>query len=256
MRIGLVLSGGGARGIAHLGVFKALIEYGIEPYLVSGTSAGAIAGSLYCEGYKAEEVLEIIQETNVFAYLRPSFSTTGLISMEKTEEVFKKYIQHNSFESLKRKLVVNATDIKTGESVYFSSGALIRPILASASIPIIFAPVKLQNRMLVDGGVVNNFPIEPLQNSCDYLIGVHCNTINDHIRINSFRRVVERSFDLAVLGNTVNKLDKVNLLIEDKGFGKYGIFDKKAAPALFKLGYQAARKHQETLKKLANQIVP
>lgn len=252
MKIGLVLSGGGARGIAHLGAFKALNEIGLEVHAVAGTSAGAIAGALFCEGFEAEEMLGIIRETNVFAYLRPSFSSTGLISMEKTEQVFLKYLPHNSFEKLKKKLFINATDIRTGRSIFFSKGELITPLLASASIPIIFAPVSYQGYTLVDGGVVNNFPVEPLLEQCEFLIGVHCNTINENIRINTFRRIVERSFDLAVLGNTVDKFAKVNLLIEDKGFGKYGIFDKKAATTLFRLGYQATLKHHKQLIELAS----
>lgn len=139
--IGLVLSGGGARGFAHLGVMKALTELGIHISEISGTSAGAIAGSLFAAGYAPDQILEIIEETNVFDFLRPVFNKPGLSSMEKVEEVLSNYLSDDSFESLQIKLFVNATDLNSGEEIFFSSGPLIKPIVASACIPVIFSPV-------------------------------------------------------------------------------------------------------------------
>ncbi|NDE62201.1 MAG: patatin, partial [Cyclobacteriaceae bacterium] len=80
--LGIALSGGGIRGIAHLGVLKAFDEYGISPKKVSGTSAGAIVGALYCQGYTPEEIMKIIHETNYFRLLRPAISWKGLLKME------------------------------------------------------------------------------------------------------------------------------------------------------------------------------
>jgi len=88
MKIGLVLSGGGARGIMHLGVIKALNEQGIVPDFIAGTSAGAIAGALVAHGYSPDEVLQILLKTNFLKYLRPSFSAPGLLKMDKVEDLY------------------------------------------------------------------------------------------------------------------------------------------------------------------------
>ena len=86
MKLGLALTGGGARGIAHLGVLKALLEQGIQPTMISGVSAGAIAGALYAAGYHPDEVLDIIISTNMFRFLRPAMSRVGILKMERTEK--------------------------------------------------------------------------------------------------------------------------------------------------------------------------
>jgi len=98
--LGIALSGGGIRGIAHLGVLKAFDEYGISPKKVSGTSAGAIVGALYCQGYSPEEIMKIIHETNYFRLLRPAISWKGLFRIETLVDVFKDFFPHNSFSKL------------------------------------------------------------------------------------------------------------------------------------------------------------
>ena len=176
MKIGLVLSGGGARGIMHLGVIKALNEQGIVPDFIAGTSAVAIAGALVCHGYSPDEVLQILLKTNFLKYLRPSFSAPGLLKMDKVEDLYLQLLPHNSFAQLKTPLIVAATDIEQGEIVYFDQGELIRPLMASSCLPGIFAPVNFQKRMLVDGAVLNNLPIEPLlDRQADFLIASNCN---------------------------------------------------------------------------------
>src|SRR4051812_29128314 len=132
MKIGLALSGGGARGVAHLGVLKALLEHGIEPAMISGVSAGAIAGSLYAAGYQPDEILEIIISTKMFRFLRPAMSRVGILKMDRTDAIYLKYLTGNSFEALKIPLIVSATNLNRGETVYFDRGELIKPIQASS----------------------------------------------------------------------------------------------------------------------------
>src|SRR4051812_46920852 len=101
MKIGLVLSGGGARGIAHLGVIQALQEKGILPSIISATSSGAFVGAMIAYGYTPQEILEKLTKTKFFPHLRPGFGATGLLQIRRIETVIRQFIPENTFESLK-----------------------------------------------------------------------------------------------------------------------------------------------------------
>jgi NTE family protein len=131
--LGIVLSGGGARGIAHLGVLKALEEIGVKPDVISGTSAGAIVGSFYASGHKPEEILDIVLNTTLFSSLRPALGR-GFLRMDRAELIYKKHLAPATFENLKTPLYISATNIINGEAVYFNEGDLILPIMAASSI--------------------------------------------------------------------------------------------------------------------------
>ncbi|HAS57598.1 MAG TPA: patatin [Algoriphagus sp.] len=245
LKIGVALSGGGVRGISHLGVLKGLNEAGIYPTQISGTSAGAIAGAMYCQGYQPEEVLKIIVETNYFKFLRPAISWTGILKMSSIESLFKIYMAHNDFGQLKIPLTVAATDIKRGKAVYFSEGELIRPVMASSCIPGMFEPIEIENKYLVDGGVLNNLPVEPLDGICDYVIGVNCNHLPEESNITNMKKLIERSVIMAMNYNVYSRKAKCDYFIEAPGLGKFGVFDIKKASQLFQAGYTQTMKYIE-----------
>jgi NTE family protein len=238
--IGLGLSGGGVRGISHLGVLKALNEAGIFPNQVSGSSAGAIVGAMYCQGYSPDEVLKIIIETNYFKLLRPAISWKGLFNLDSLSQLLKTYLPHNDFSALKTTLIVAATDIGKGEVVYFDSGKLIDPILASSCIPGMFEPILYDSRYLVDGGVLNNLPVEPLQGKCDLIIGVNCNHLPELGKVRNVKNLIERAVMMNLNFNVYTRKGACDYFIEAPGLGKYGVFDLKKAPELFQAGYQQA----------------
>jgi len=238
--IGLGLSGGGVRGISHLGVLKALNEAGIFPNQVSGSSAGAIVGAMYCQGYSPDEVLKIIIETNYFKLLRPAISWKGLFNLDSLAQLLKTYLPHNDFSALKTTLIVAATDIGKGEVVYFDSGKLIDPILASSCIPGMFEPILHDSRYLVDGGVLNNLPVEPLQGKCDLIIGVNCNHLPELGKVRNVKNLIERAVMMNLNFNVYTRKGACDYFIEAPGLGKYGVFDLKKAPELFQAGYQQA----------------
>ncbi|MEP1087580.1 patatin-like phospholipase family protein [Algoriphagus sp.] len=237
LKIGIALSGGGVRGIAHLGVLKALNEAGIKPTKVSGTSAGAIAGAMYCQGYLPDEILKIIVETNYFKFMRPAISLTGFLKMDSVGSLFKLYLKHDDFAQLKIPLSVAATDIKKGKVRYYSEGELIRPIMASSCIPGMFDPIVIGERYLVDGGVLNNLPVEPLEGVCDYVIGVNCNQLPEESNVSNMKKLIERSVIMAMNYNVYSRESKCDYFIEPPGLGKYGVFDIKKAAELFGVGY-------------------
>jgi NTE family protein len=243
MRIGLALSGGGARGISHIGVLKALEELGVNISVIAGTSAGSIVGSLYAHGYKADEIMSIVMETKLFRSMRPAWTWTGLLSLEGLQDVLKKYIPHNQFQSLKIPLTVVATDIRKGKAEYFSEGDLIPAVLASCCVPAVFNPIALRGNTYVDGGLTDNLPASCIRDQCNLLIGSHCNYIADGFDIKNIRSIIERSLLIAINGNTMISKQNCDILIEPPDVGSYSGFDLGKAKALFESGYKFVKEN-------------
>ncbi len=158
--IGLVLSGGGARGFAHLGLMQALNEAGIFPDVISGTSAGALAGVLYADGYTPREILHLMNTGSRLDFMRPALPREGLLQIGGIIKILKSCLRAKTFEELKIPLYVTATDLNNGRAEYFSSGILLDPVIASASIPVLFQPVMINDIYYVDGGVLDNLPVK------------------------------------------------------------------------------------------------
>ncbi|SKB57856.1 patatin-like phospholipase family protein [Dyadobacter psychrophilus] len=242
MKIGLVLSGGGARGIAHIGAIKALMERGIRPDIISGTSSGAFVGAMLAHGYTPDEIIEMIVQTSFYPYLRLGFGGNGLLQMKRLEAVLCKYIPENTFESLKIPLVVTATDITSGEEIQFRNGELAIPVLASCSVPGIFSPIYFQGHDLVDGGVLNNLPVEPIMREADFLIGIHCNPFTLDKPLKRTTEIVYRSLILAMHSKNKERFKKCDLLIEPAELSKFSLFDFRKAEQLFDVGYRYTKR--------------
>ncbi|MEQ8533364.1 MAG: patatin-like phospholipase family protein, partial [Imperialibacter sp.] len=120
MKTGLALSGGGARGIAHLGVVKAMLEKGIHFDVISGTSAGAVAGLFLAKGYSPDEALEIFTKTSVYKFLRPAINIRGLFKIGSVESIIKPYFGEAIFTDLDTPFYVSATNVRTGKIRVFS----------------------------------------------------------------------------------------------------------------------------------------
>ena len=237
MKIGLVLSGGGARGISHVGVLKALEEFGIKVDCIAGTSAGSIVGSLYGYGYSPDEIIDIILHTSFFKTLRPAWALTGLLSLEGLRDVLLAHMPENNFESLKIPMTVAATDIRKGKAEYFSSGELASAVLSSCCVPAVFNPIQFNGNMYVDGGIVDNLPAGAIRNNCDFLIASHCNYINEDFDAKNFRTVIERSLLMAINGNTALSKSMCDVLIEPPAVGRVSGFELGKAKDLFEIGY-------------------
>jgi NTE family protein len=241
-RVGIVLSGGGIRGVAHLGVLKAFINAGITFSHISGTSAGSIAGAFYAAGIDPEEGLNIFIKSKLLRFIRPSVGSLGLINIEYTSQLLKEYFPEDRIEKLKIPLTIAATNFSEGKLVYFNKGPLIRTIQASSCIPGIFKPIMIDNQMYVDGGVLNNFPIEPLLTNCDFIIGSSCNHLNTVDKITNFKALIVRTAMMSINKDMEQKAAFCNILIEPKGMGEFSTFDAKKAETIYWLAYE------ETLK--------
>ncbi|WP_372752699.1 patatin-like phospholipase family protein [Mariniflexile sp.] len=247
MKTGLILSGGGMRGAAHIGAIKALEEYGIVPTHIAGTSAGAIVGALYAYGYNWEEILTFFKEINLLDFKRYALNKPGIIDAEKFYSAFKTYLANDNFSHLKKELSITTTNILNGKLEIFNSGELIKPVLASAAIPGIFSPVKINESYYVDGGTLNNFPVELLKSSCEQIIGIYVNSFNP-ISMDKLKyaiNVIERAFIIKSVDEDSKKFKDCDLIVLPQGLNKYGVLDKKYLNEIFNIGYEATMKALE-----------
>lgn len=161
----LVLSGGGARGAAHVGVLKRLEELNIYPEIIIGTSVGAMVGALYAAGYNADNIYNIMKkEYNNFLKLGSYFFIKPKKATDFLRSILVKYLDKISFKDLKIPLYLNTADVNGCQRVIFSEGELIEIVLASAAIPFVLDSIKIGNMLLMDGGVCDNFCIDLAKN--------------------------------------------------------------------------------------------
>jgi NTE family protein len=243
MTVGLVLSGGGARGISHLGVLKALDELDVPIHRISGTSVGAIVGAFYAAGVRPDDILDIVLKTPLLKVIRPAWTLKGLLSLEGLRKLLLPHFPDNSFSALRLPLTVAATDIAVGKPAYFSQGELIPALQASCSVPAVFAPARVNGSVYVDGGILDNLPAGVIRPACDFLIGVHCNPIRAPFDARNIRSVIERSLLMAINGNTTLSKNLLDLLIEPDAAGNMSTFDLAKGKALFDIGYEFTMRH-------------
>jgi len=238
---GLVLSGGGARGFAHLGLIQALNDAGIFPDIISGTSAGALVGVLYADGYSPKEILHLMNHGSRLDFMRPAMPREGLLQISGIHKILNTHLRAKTFEELKTPLFVTATDINNGKVVYFSEGVLLDPVIASASIPVLFQPVKINNISYVDGGVLDNLPVRPIENDCRVLIGSFVNPVGYIEKISGLINIAERTFMLSMSKEINEKAKKFNLFVAPPELHNYKILDPEKAGELFDIGYKATK---------------
>ncbi len=255
-KIGISLSGGGSRGIMHIGILKALDEAGVKISMVSGTSAGAIVGALYCSGYSPDSIMDIIRETKLISYVRPAVSFSGLLNLETVESKFQKYLKEHTFESLETPLVIAATNIVRGSVAYLKDGPLIKSMLASCAVPIIFKPIQINGATYIDGGVLNNMPIEPLEGNCDFVIGSNCNAISDDYTPGNMRSLIERTLLLTMNLNTRTKQHKCDVFLEPEGMKDFGGFDFSKAENIYQVGYEYGMSKMDEILALSDNEQP
>jgi NTE family protein len=246
-KIGLVLSGGGTRGFAHLGVIEALNEAGIYPDIISGTSAGALAGVLYADGHTPKEILKLMNPGSRLDYMRPALPREGLLQIGGIMKILKSNLRAKTFEELKIPLYVAATDLNNGKAEYFSQGDLLDPVMASASIPVLFQPVVINNICYVDGGVLDNLPLCPIEKKCRFLIGSFVNPVGYIEKISGLIGIAERTFMLSMSKEIGEKAKKFDLFVAPQELRNYRILNPEKSEELFSVGYNATK---EKLKKI------
>ncbi len=174
-KVGLCLSGGGTRGFAHMGAFKAFEEFDIKFDAVAGTSAGSIFGAMYACGLTYEEMFKLTDNIKNSDFRRQKFGFLPS-KMEGLQNLLKKVMPVQKIEDMKIPYYAVAVDLKTGKEIHFSSGDIKHIVSGSCAIPGVFLPVKYKGMTLIDGGVSNNIPADVLKmNGCDFVVTVDCN---------------------------------------------------------------------------------
>jgi|GEM_PF-205875 len=158
--LGLVLGGGGGKGAAHLGVIQVLHDLRVPIDLIVGTSAGGAVAVLYAAGVPLDDIRELFRSTDLRRIFVPDPTRTGLVGQRRREELLTALLGDRTFADLSTRCAVTATDLVTGQIVLLDEGPLVPAVLATTALPSIFPPVLLDDKVLVDGGVLNNVPVD------------------------------------------------------------------------------------------------
>lgn len=268
-KIGLALSGGGAKGFAHLGVFKLLEESGLKPNIISGTSAGSLMGVLFADGYSADEIKNMFigREFSEFAQLQ--IPKSGLFNYDRFQEFLKRHLRSKRIEDLPIPTVIVATDLDRGCSHEFRSGPIVEAVTASCCMPIVFSPVLINGVHYVDGGLFRNFPVSTIRDECEYVIGVNVSPLIPQRYKQTLLHIAERTYHYVFKANAIEDRELCDILIEAKEVGLYKTFDLENINLISEIGYEAAvkafqkviqeKKHENLIKAInshPNSLLP
>ncbi|MDR0229779.1 MAG: patatin-like phospholipase family protein [Flavobacteriaceae bacterium] len=249
-RIGLVLSGGGYKGIAHAGVLAFLAEKNIHPTILAGASAGSIVSCLYSNGMEPKEILHFFKSVNLFNWEFLTWSKPGIIDVNGFEKYLKNVFEEKTLGDLPLPIYINATNISTGKIHLFSRQTkVVDAILASSAFPGIFTPYKIEDTIYSDGGILNNFPTDIIKYDCDFLIGCNVCPIQqiDANELKSIKSVAVRAYELMAAMQNRTQGQLCDWLIEPLELTAYSTFErsKRRMDEIYELGYMTAKKSYE-----------
>ncbi|SDZ45940.1 NTE family protein [Flavobacterium aquidurense] len=285
-KIGLVLSGGGAKGFAHIGVLKVLEEAGIKIDYIGGTSMGAVIGGLYASGYNAAQIDSIFKQTNFdelindyiprssknfygkkndelyaivlpFSNFRvgiPEALSKGMYNYNLLSSLTRNVRHVRDFNKLPTPFLCIATNIETGEEVLLNKGNLVQAMMASSAFPSLFTPVEIDGNLLVDGGVVNNYPINEVRNlGADIIIGVD---VQDDLMK---RKNLKNATRILVQITNLQSIDKMKSKIKDTDIyvkpdiRDFGVISFDRGEEIIRKGEEATFAVYEKIKSLVNE---
>lgn len=285
LKVGLVLSGGGARGYAHIGALQVLEEAGVRIDYIGGTSMGSIVGGLYAAGYSADQLEQMLRQTDIMAELQDEVGRknrtiyekiytehyllglslkdfaivlpTGLSDGQRIHDLFSHWTAGvagiEDFSKLPTPFLCIGTDIETGEAVLLENGKLADAMRASAALPGILTPFKMNGHVMTDGGVSNNYPAEEVKNKgMDYLIGITVE--QDPFKAENIKSIDQLLLQIAFFQATRRNVEQYKLtdIDIDPDLGNYTQLSFEAIDELVKAGREAARKMLPTLDSVAN----
>lgn len=284
-KIGLVLSGGGAKGLAHIGVLKVIDSLGIQVDYIAGTSMGAVVGGLYASGYTGNQLDSIFSKIDVDALLQdytpresksfyekrndeiyaltlpfnnfklglPSGLSKGLYNFNLMSRLTQHVSDVRDFDKLPIPFLCIATDVETGEQIVLDEGILAQAIIASGALPTLYNPVEINGRLLIDGGVVNNYPIEELKNrDVDFIIGIDVQDgLKNREQLKDVTAVLSQINNFSMIEKMEGKRSLTNIYIQPdiKGYSVVS-FDK--GQEIIKKGNEKAKEYIKELLPLRN----
>jgi len=241
-RIGYALSGGFIKGFAHLGVIQALMEHDIKPEIISGVSAGSLAGVFYADGYEPYQAVEIFNGYKFMDLTSWALTKTGFFKLDDFKEFLKANIRHSRLEDMPIPLVVTATDLDHGKSIQFRKGNVAEIIAASCCMPVMFTPVNIDGVNYVDGGVFKNLPVSTIRKECEKIVAINVSPLIAGKYKMNILDIALRSYHFMFRANTFPDRESSDLLIEPYGLKGYGNRELGKAEEIFKHGYDSGQK--------------
>lgn len=250
-KIGVALGGGAFRGVAHIGVLQVFEENGIKPNHISGTSIGALIATLLAFEVPAQKMLEIAREITWMSISHFSLSKMGLLNNNEIGEIIEDLLgKDRKIEDASIPLNIIATDIEKGKKVVFEKGSVIDAVLSSSCIPGIFIPIELNHRLLVDGFLVENVPVTPLQDKgLDVIIAVNLDARRSYSKPDDIIDIIISALDIAIEVHSHSVIKAADVIIEPD-VGDYSRFDSKKVDKFYEEGYQAAQKALPQIRKV------
>lgn len=241
-KLGLALSGGGARGFAHIGTLQFLEECGLRPDVIVGTSAGALMGVLFADGYSSTEIKTLFTGREFSEFVSFQIPKMGLFDSNRFRQFIKRIVRAEKIEELSIPTIIMATDFDHGKAHAFTKGSIAETVTASCSVPIIFNPVKIDGIHYVDGGLFHNFPVSIIRDDCEAVIGSNVSPIVPDKYKKTIVGIAERSYHYLFRANTYKDREICDILIETEEFVLFKMFDLKNVHLLAQIGYSAAER--------------
>jgi NTE family protein len=288
-KIGLVLSGGGAKGFAHIGVLKVLEQAGVKVDYIAGTSMGAVVGGLYASGYSATQIDSIFYHTDFDELLQdyiprasksfyekhndqmyaltlpfnklkigiPIALSKGMYNYNLLSKLTHKVRHVEDFSKLPIPFLCIATDIEKGEQVILDHGYLAQAMLASSAFPSLFSPVEIDGKLLIDGGVVNNYPVEEIRKmGADIVIGVDVqDDLKDRNSLKDATRILVQITNLDMIKEMKEKMKLTDIYIKPD-VTNYGVISFDEGRQIIKKGEEATFPLYEEIKRFGNATEP
>ncbi|HJD75177.1 MAG TPA: patatin-like phospholipase family protein [Bacteroides reticulotermitis] len=239
-QIGYALSGGFIKGFAHLGVMQALLEHDIKPDIISGVSAGALAGVFYADGNEPHKVLDYFTGHKFQDLTKLVIPKKGLFELSEFIDFLRTNLKAQKLEELQVPLIITATDLDHGRMVHFHRGSIAERVAASCCMPVLFAPVNIEGSHYVDGGLMMNLPVSSIRRICDKVVAVNVSPIMAEDYKMNIVNIALRSFHFMFRANTFPEREKADLLIEPYNLYGYSNTELEKAEEIFEQGYKTA----------------
>ncbi len=238
--IGFALSGGFIKGFAHLGVMQALLEHDIRPNILSGTSAGALAGVFYADGNEPHKVLDYFAGHKFQDLTKLVIPKVGLFELDEFIDFLRSNLKAKKLEQLQTPLIITATDLDHGRIVHFHKGDIAERVAASCCMPVLFAPVNIEGTHYVDGGLMMNLPVSTIRRICEKVVAVNVSPLMAPKYKMNIVSIALRSYNFMFRANAFPEREKADLLIEPYNLAGYSNTELEKAEEIFMQGYNTA----------------
>jgi len=237
LKISLALSGGAARGAFHLGVIAALERNNVEIAAVSGTSIGAVIAVSVGSGVSAFDMLRLFKSRAFRKVFQFNYFKKGILRINEKATILKEIAPIDRLEQMKIPTFVTCVDLPSGEIVRFNEGETIKLAIASSALIPIFRPIVYENYTLIDGGFMDNLPVEPLLGLSYPVVSVNLFPLNTQPKSTIFSGL-ERAIYLSILASSKQQIEQSDLCISDSSLDDFGLFTFRQLEACFELGYR------------------